>query len=669
MGTSSERREIRIEVVSTGDSTLKNLKQQFKELNQNTLSASNSLNTMRSSLFGLAATLGIGFSVQSFMHMADAMQELETRTRLMRDSQADAVGIIEKVHEAANRVRIPIAHFSEQFERLTISTSDMKMSIDEVLLSTELLSHTFRLSAANAIQTTTGMNILNRSFETGVLKGRELRSILVSNEYLFKLLKEQMHLNADGFKKMLVEGIPVTTLLATLRDRMGDIRKNAEEMAGTFSGTMAIAMNDITTKMAELNTEFHISNHFNTSVKFMLKHLPELGVAISLLALTKIPLLVTAIKQVSIALATFMYHNPIVAWFGLMAIAVNGLINNWDNLMLAFQSYGEAFKVVANTLGGVAAGIVEAFGWLTGNLKLEAIAKTIRVDFANSASVAADKFKDLRKQVTATSDALEVMKKPIDLGVIVPSHADKPKAYDKAKDIEDTRIKIGELNKEFASGGKDVLAYNKLLFDNEKHLLDIRRTSGTISLNKYRDDLAKLNKEGNARAFEYHAISLHTFLKAVEKADLTKLRNELHSGTISIGKFHEGVLELDKRELARIFDEGTISLEEFTKKSKELNIRALEEKFRDGRMEVRKYHQEMLALGSDFKVGSAIYVGIDNYIVSSGTLAQNIAKNITMVFNTLETVLFNFTKTGIFKFHEFTQAILDDLMKIIIRAQ
>ena len=170
-----------------------------------------------------------------------------------------------------------------------------------------------------------------------------------------------------------------------------------------------------------------------------------------------------------------------------------------------------------------------------------------------------------------------------------------------------------------------------------------------LKLKGISNELDKLNKKSEKR-------DLDAYIKRMEDA---------LSGGVNVkiqaiaGKFSK---------LNEAYKIGAINLVEYNYQIKEIEKSNLNKKFDEGKISLDEYNNSMLKVTDNLSEGSPLQTGIANYVKQSGTLANNIAGAISGTFTRLEDSLFEFIKKGKFEFSKFTQAILDDLTKIIIRA-
>jgi len=128
------------------------------------------------------------------------------------------------------------------------------------------------------------------------------------------------------------------------------------------------------------------------------------------------------------------------------------------------------------------------------------------------------------------------------------------------------------------------------------------------------------------------------------------------------------------KDFNREFSTGEISVNNYRKAVERLSVEKLKKDFAEGKIEAAKFTEELiktqdatLKLAEKFQPGSALFVGTSNYIKEAGTLASNIASAVTGVFNRLEDYMLEFIRKGEFNFRKFSQAVIEDINRIIVR--
>lgn len=144
------------------------------------------------------------------------------------------------------------------------------------------------------------------------------------------------------------------------------------------------------------------------------------------------------------------------------------------------------------------------------------------------------------------------------------------------------------------------------------------------------------------------------------KDDLKSISDVQNVLLTSTKKYEKALSELNTQQ-----DMGKVSLEEYQKRLDALQIDKLNSEYREGKITLDDYNKSLQEI--EFR-SNALARGASSYARQVGTLSDQIAGGITQTFNRLEDSLVEFTKNGKFEFRKFTQAVLEDLNRIIIRS-
>jgi hypothetical protein len=123
----------------------------------------------------------------------------------------------------------------------------------------------------------------------------------------------------------------------------------------------------------------------------------------------------------------------------------------------------------------------------------------------------------------------------------------------------------------------------------------------------------------------------------------------------------------DFEQLNMLFEVGAVSINDYAKALQNVQAEKIYLQFVKGKISVQEFDSQLTKVTNTLSSGT-FRAGAEDYIKATGTLASNVAAMISSTFKRLEDSLFDFIKKGQFEFRKFTEAILDDLLRIVIRA-
>jgi tape measure domain-containing protein len=613
-------RKIELRVNVNGDGTLRSLKNSFKELNKTTKETSTSLGSIKTLFQSVLGATVLGVGIKSIVGAVDSMQKLNDRL-------VNTEGSIEKAGEALNKLRVianatnsSVEDIAVIYARLKFSLSDLGLSTDAVLGLTIALKNTFRIAGATAEEATASVIQLSQGLASGALRGQELRSVLEQNALIGELLAKKLGIGRGALIKFGETGkITSKVVLETMAENFNVINQRAENLRPTVGESLTKAFNDLKFSVNELNNDWEITRKLADGIAIVFKNLNLIigGAAIlgAIKAYTKLAeIFVTILPLLNVFLGYIV--NIGIAVGGFFTGGVGIAIGILAIFIIQIIDFGKAFTTIKTN-------ILDAFPAIEG---------------------LANRFGLFQREIAPTAEGIkQIATRSQELFDIIQGGKDRgPTAL--ANEVIGLG-KVLENSIPFKTYGDALAASTKTIKDavvagpTLKKQLENLNTSfeeGTVSVTKYNSELLRLTKAINIKK------GPTTLYTAIEKVKEANLGRELEYGIIKLNEYD---IALNK-----------------------LKLDDLKNKFNQGRISAAEFHKEVTETSKEFNSGSAFYTGVNNYIETSGTLAKNIAGNITLVFNTLEDTLFEFVKTGTFEFKKFAQAVLDDLTRIIIRA-
>lgn len=547
------------------------------------------------------------FSIGQLAGFSDELQQLRDRIKLFAGSSEEATNVLNELQARANRTKTTISALGDVYARLAATTQDAKIPTQALLDLTESLQDTFRISGSNAQEAANASVQFSQALALGVLRGQDLKSVLSQNAYYGGILAKSLGVTRGELLKLAESGaITAEKAVKPLLQNFQEITKKAEGLSQTFGQTLIVAMNKFQLAVFNVSDALGLSKGLAGAVEFLEKHLLTLGVIFVSLAASQIPTMITAVSKLSKALLALVVSNPLTALAAAAAIAIAFLVDELGGIKPASLKFLAFFQDLGD-------GILRIISGIAG--------------LARSGPL-----KDL-------SNYLEGVRKTLKDS----SAANKAKAAQivLADSMENTKDKAYDLNQVLANFGKGSGG-------KEEKLKDIL------------GDLNKLFISGKIDADEYYS--------RLDGFEIYKLNREFKEGKTNLDKYNLGLKEFDLKQVNREFATGNINLKEFNDqvgsiKQDELNI-----KLRAGIINLKEYNAELLKVNQNLDLGRSIAVGAEGYIESIGTVGVQVAKAVEGAFGHLEDNFTEFIKTGKFNFASFTQSILDDLTKIIVRA-
>lgn len=607
MPATTETRRITINV-DAGQTTsqLKAIADQLSGVNKNTKSLADAFGF----LAGITGTFLGGLGLSQLASFSDQIQTLNNRLLALTGDQATATDLLLKLQVAARDTNSSLADTSDLFTRMSLALKDANVDSSVLIDLTKTLVNTFRLSGSSAEEAAGKVTSLSYAMQQGGLRGRELRTILRDNTELGNLLKQTFNGNIlqaanNGF-------ITTAALAKILHDNMDSINERAGILSATIGQSLTKALDAFKVKIFEVNQSLGVSG----------------GIASGLDTVTK-------------SMGTVVTVGTIIAASTLPAI-IAGLVK-------LTASIAPAAALLTGGLAVGLAGVVAAFGNST---DISDLTTQLQVGFVRFEAILDDVIGRFYEMVVAFKTFIGDSPEGFDkLAAAARQSANDLRAHAQALEIErDAQKALEEQQKAGAASadkwGKSLANLGKIKMDKTPFQL-----------------LAALNAE-----FESGAISVEQYNAKIQSVDLEKMQKEFETGHADFEKMNEAMDKFNTAQLNSRLRNGQTSFEEYDASIRNIQLDKLNRDLASGAISLEVYNSKLASVSDKFSTNGAFRTGLQDYITAIGTTTQQVAGAITTAFKNVEDSFVSFIKTGKFNFDKFTQDILDDLLRIIIRA-
>lgn len=612
MPPGTQTRRITIKVDAPGvTAALKSISNSMGDVSKNTKSLADNINGLKNTFLGYISAIGL----RQLASMSDEMQNLSNRIKIVSLASEDNNEIMAKLLQLADETKQSVGNVGEIYARLGSSLKAAGATSGTMLEITKELINSFRVAGSTGTETTATIIQLSQAFASGTLRGQELRSVMLQNATLAQLLRERFGKNLA--KDAEAGLISITEVLKVLRKNQDAINDSAKTLTITFEQVFTKALNKVYEGLFKLNQQFGLSGLASEALDVVIERMGLFLAIVSVLALTRIPQLILSIEALGKAMFILAANNPLVAALiatGAIVLATNNSITDFVDKLRNLGAWFIQLKVWALEFAYVLQEkLVKAYTaiGLGSRIYTEGL-KANMDDIIALRNIAEDLGKPTYRP-SPLKPADDKGKSDREFASLLERLEKIQGAAGKIKKIKEV---LGELNQSFLDGSIDVETYNRKIINFDFYKLDREFKEGKFNLDQYNESLLKL-KEQN-------------------------LNTKLKEGVISLKQFQDGLSRVRADKLSQDLESGKISLIEF--------------------------NQELVKTSNVFAPGSSFAAGASAYIESIGSVSQGVAGAIKNAFSSLENYLTDFIKTGEFSFAKFTQSILDDLTRIIVRA-
>ena len=611
MPTGTQTRRIVISVDTKGNRDIQDLANKLGGVSKNTKSLAENMNMLRNTFLGYISALGI----REIARMSDEMQNLGNRLKLVQREGENSAQTMERILNLANETNQSVADVGQVYTRLASSLKSANTSSGTLLDITKALINTFRVAGATGNETTATIIQLSQAFSSGQLRGQELRSVMEQNVELARLLRERF--GKDIYKQAEKGLIGIVDVLKLLRDNQDRINAQAQLLAPTFEQTITKAFNRARFALFQLNEEFKLSSKFAAGMDAVAQRLSLIGAVAGVLALTQIPALIKSLQALSIVMLQIATKNPL----GVALVALSAIVIATNDSLTDF----------IDKIRNLGAWLVQLRVWvLEARFAIDkAFAKGLIALGAGSKGIVESLARDL-DEIRSLKDFANELGTP----------RNRPSPLDPALDKKTSDQEFDSLLKKLE-----------------------KMYGATEKAKKVKEILGEINQE-----FMTGTLSIQEYNNKLVDFELYKVNREFKEGKFDVFQYTERMNALKEQNFNRMFKEGALTLEEYNRSIENLKLDQLKQKFDAGKISAAEYNAELVKISRQFEPGGALMAGTQSYLDSIGTLSSNMADAIRETFTALEDSFLDFIKTGKFNFAQFTQAILDDLARIIVRA-
>lgn len=183
------------------------------------------------------ATLGV-------IKTADEMQNLNSQIKLATNSEAEYLGIRQKVREIADRNFSAIAATTNLYQNSARALSNLGKSQQDVLVFTDAVSLAMRTGGRSTQEQSSAILQLSQSMSSNVLAGDELRSLAENAPILLELIAKRMGVLPGQLKELGAEGkISGEIIYDALSENIGILEEMAKKMPLTMAQAFTVAKN------------------------------------------------------------------------------------------------------------------------------------------------------------------------------------------------------------------------------------------------------------------------------------------------------------------------------------------------------------------------------------------------------------------------------------------
>lgn len=215
-----------------------------------------------SSLRGLAASFGLGFSIVGLVNLTDQYTKLTAQLKLSTNGLKEFNEAFASVKRIANTSQTDINAVGALYARLANTFKGTGIAQKEIADISETVSLALKISGASAQEASSAMLQLSQAFGSGVLRGEEFNAIAEAAPELLRQVARQLGVNYGELRQLAKDGKITSDVLRqafTDKTYLDALRTNAKEVQ-TVSGAITVLKNNLETLVGEYNAAAGATN-------------------------------------------------------------------------------------------------------------------------------------------------------------------------------------------------------------------------------------------------------------------------------------------------------------------------------------------------------------------------------------------------------------------------
>ncbi|MCH7944863.1 MAG: tape measure protein [Armatimonadetes bacterium] len=236
----------------------------------------------------LFAGIGIALVVRQLGQMSDSFLALQNRLRTIIPSQKELNSTFEKLVGIANLTRTEIGSVVQLYQRGSLAAKELGASQAELLLFTERVGKALAVQGGSAASSSGALLQLSQALSSGIVRAEEFNSIL---EGAFPIAQAAAR-GIDGFggsvsklRNAIIKGqITSEVFFRGFLKGSEETAEQFERTSSTIGGAFTVLGNNATVLVGKFNASTGAASAFTDSVRVIADNLPQAIFTVSALS-------------------------------------------------------------------------------------------------------------------------------------------------------------------------------------------------------------------------------------------------------------------------------------------------------------------------------------------------------------------------------------------------
>ena len=289
---------------------------------------------LRGALAGLAGVLAL----RELQQMADTYTKVRGQVAIFSHSVQETNQVMEELFKVAQRTRQPIDAVGNSFHQLSIASSALGASQNQILKFTEAIGMALAVQGTSAETAKGGILQLGQAMNEGIVRAQEYNSMINSMPIVLKAAA----MNIDGvggslakLRKLMLDGkLYSKDFFAAVLKGSDMIREYFDRSGKTIAQSFTIMRNAMVKYVGDMDQSYQISQKFFAAAQWGAEHINDLANAMMILAAPRIVSGIVAVTRAVVAMNVAMLANPWAALATAVTMAITALALYRDEIVL-----------------------------------------------------------------------------------------------------------------------------------------------------------------------------------------------------------------------------------------------------------------------------------------------------------------------------------------------
>lgn len=630
-------------------------------------------NRILSKSFG---TLAAALSVRSLKKTVDTYTSMQNKIKALSGEGANYAAIQEQLYEISQRSRTSLEGTTQLYSRLVIAQNQLGASTQDLMRFTEGVGKALQISGTSAFTQRGVLLQLSQAVGTNVVRAEEFNSILEGGIRIAQAAADGIagyDGNISKLRKAVVDGkISSEEFFNAILSQIPKLEREFAQTIPTIDQAIVMLNNSWTVWIGKLNETFGISNMVTTAIIDISRNMEALAISVGVVTTA-----VVALKAATLSVGKIM--SWITGPMGKAAIAIAGVVAGYtllresrDNDTIAVETATKGIDQLVDSYNEEMILTEKTAKRLLDNTK------------ARMADIEALKAEQIAKQAALKAEA-EYYKKKKDEGVFTASDAkgvkkvaDEWNRYaERIKELDGDLEKAAKFLKVIEKAQKEAVKAAKEAVDDDfakkrketiEDLKDELRFSGLVNGQlKVYNTLKKAGFEGKDITINQGKVTGASVFSEEAQA-IVDMQNAINVGAVNRSLNNElemlGKTEIQQEVINRVREAGLVIDENLI--SSEGKISEAYAKSNSQAMLAAEIAKKVVEVHGEQAVA---YREFEKELKEQQNVWDGYKDTALSALSATEDAIIEFAKTGKFSFKDLAASILEDLARVIIRAQ